>query len=109
MILHILYETRNHKITCLLFWRNAYPSVLGFNNFPKSISTSVNNVACHGLPDDRPLENGDIISIDVTVYKNGFHGVCGSTYVIGNVKNNPIVRYLRSVAEECLYKGKDNK
>ena len=62
------------------FWRNAYPSVLGFNNFPKSISTSVNNVACHGLPDERPLENGDIISIDVTVYKNGFHGVCGSTY-----------------------------
>ena len=79
--------------------------MLGFNNFPKSISTSVNNVACHGLPDERPLENGDIISIDVTVYKNGFHGVCGSTFVVGNVKNNPIVRYLRSVAEECLYKG----
>jgi len=85
--------------------KDAYPSVLGFKGFPKSISTSVNNVACHGLPDKRPLENGDIVSVDVTVYKNGFHGVCGATYVIGNAKNNPIVRYLRSVAEECLYKG----
>ena len=50
--------------------------MLGFNGFPKSISTSVNNVACHGLPDERPLEDGDIVSVDVTVYKNGFHGVC---------------------------------
>ena len=49
--------------------RDAYPSVLGFNGFPKSISTSVNNVACHGLPDERPLEDGDIVSVDVTVYK----------------------------------------
>ena len=79
--------------------------MLGFNGFPKSISTSVNNVACHGLPDERPLEDGDIVSVDVTVYKNGFHGVCTATYVIGNAKNNPLVRYLRSVAEECLYKG----
>ena len=80
--------------------------MLGFKKFPKSISTSVNNVACHGVPDERPLENGDIVSVDVNVYKNGFHGVCGSTYVIGDAKNNPMVRYLRSVAEECLFKGR---
>lgn len=46
---------------------NVYPSPLGYKGFPKSITTSVNNVACHGIPDDRPLEDGDIINIDLTV------------------------------------------
>lgn len=85
--------------------RNAYPSVLGYKNFPKSISTSVNNVACHGIPDDRPLESGDIISVDVNVYKDGFHGVSGSTFIVGDSRHNPLVRYLRSVAQECLFRG----
>lgn len=52
---------------------NAYPSPLNYNKFPKSVCTSVNNVACHGIPDDCPLQDGDIISVDVTVsmhYKN---------------------------------------
>ena len=84
----------------------AYPSVLGFKNFPKSISCSVNNVACHGVPDDRPLEEGDIVSFDVTVFKDGFHGVCGSTVVVGDQKNDdPIGRFLRSVAEESVFRG----
>ena len=84
----------------------AYPSVLGFKKFPKSISCSVNNVACHGVPDDRPLEEGDIVSFDVTVFKDGFHGVCGSTFVIGDNKNDdPIGRFLRSVAEESVFRG----
>lgn len=47
--------------------RNCYPSPLNYQGFPKSICTSVNNVACHGIPDDRPLQGGDIISVDVTV------------------------------------------
>lgn len=46
---------------------NAYPSPLGFNGFPKSVCTSVNNVACHGIPDSRPLKNGDMVNIDVSV------------------------------------------
>lgn len=46
---------------------NVYPSPLGYNGFPKSVCTSINNVACHGIPDDRPLHDGDIINIDVTV------------------------------------------
>jgi methionine aminopeptidase len=46
---------------------NAYPSPLNYRGFPKSVCTSVNNVACHGIPDDRCLENGDIINVDVTV------------------------------------------
>lgn len=46
---------------------NVYPSPLEYHGFPKSVCTSVNNVACHGIPDDRPLCDGDIINVDVTV------------------------------------------
>jgi len=46
---------------------NAYPSPLNYRGFPKSVCTSVNNVACHGIPDDRPLQDGDIVNVDVTV------------------------------------------
>lgn len=51
----------------LIINNNAYPSPLNYKSFPKSICTSVNNVACHGIPDDRPLKSGDIINIDITV------------------------------------------
>lgn len=64
---------------------NAYPSPLNYRGFPKSVCTSVNNVACHGIPDDRPLQDGDIINVDITVYHNGFHGDCSAMYLIGNV------------------------
>lgn len=85
--------------------KGGYPSVLGYKNFPKAVSTSVNNVACHGIPDDRPVEPGDLVSLDVTVFKDGFHGVCGSTILVESSKCDPIARYLRSVAEECLFRG----
>ena len=52
--------------------RGAYPSPLLYKGFPKSVCTSVNNVACHGIPDDRPLQDGDIINIDVTVRDRSF-------------------------------------
>lgn len=51
----------------LIIQSNAYPSPLNYRFFPKSVCTSINNVACHGIPDDRPLENGDIINVDITV------------------------------------------
>ncbi len=51
----------------------AYPSTLNFHGFPKSVSTSVNDVAVHGVPDDRKLQEGDLISIDVTVFRGQFH------------------------------------
>ena len=51
--------------------QGAYPSTLGYMGYPKSICTSINEVICHGIPDDRPLEEGDIVNVDVTVYKNG--------------------------------------
>ncbi|XP_040213686.1 methionine aminopeptidase 1D, mitochondrial isoform X2 [Rana temporaria] len=65
--------------------RNAYPSPLGYGGFPKSVCTSVNNVVCHGIPDSRPLEDGDIINIDVTVYSGGYHGDTSETFLVGNV------------------------
>lgn len=52
---------------------NAFPSPLNYYKFPKSLCTSVNEVICHGIPDDRKLENGDIVNLDITVYKDGFH------------------------------------
>ena len=52
---------------------DAYPSPLNYYNFPKSCCTSVNEVICHGIPDSRPLADGDIVNIDVSVFKNGYH------------------------------------
>ncbi|XP_030377343.1 methionine aminopeptidase 1D, mitochondrial [Scaptodrosophila lebanonensis] len=78
----------------------AYPSPLRYAGFPKSICTSVNNVACHGVPDDRPLADGDIINIDVTVYLNGYHGDCSKTFLVGNVDERG--RFLVDSTRECL-------
>lgn len=64
---------------------NAYPSPLRYCGFPKSVCTSVNNIACHGIPDDRKLVDGDIINVDITVYLNRFHGDCSRTFMIGDV------------------------
>nr|GMD55255.1 methionine aminopeptidase 1D, chloroplastic/mitochondrial [Ipomoea batatas] len=63
----------------------AYPSPLGYGGFPKSVCTSVNECICHGIPDSRPLEDGDIINIDVTVYLNGYHGDTSATFFVGDV------------------------
>ncbi|XP_062578530.1 methionine aminopeptidase 1D, mitochondrial-like [Saccostrea cucullata] len=81
----------------------AYPSPLLYNNYPKSICTSVNNVACHGIPDLRPLEDGDIINVDVTIYKDGMHGDVSKTYMIGSVDDK--AKQLVKVTEQCLYAG----
>jgi len=78
---------------------DAYPSPLRYNGFPKSICTSVNNVACHGIPDDRVLEDGDIINVDVTVFYKGYHGDVSETYLVGNVDDK--ARHLVSVAKLC--------
>jgi methionyl aminopeptidase len=65
--------------------RNAYPSPLNYRGFPKSCCTSVNEVICHGIPDLRPLKEGDIVNIDVTLYYDGFHGDLNETFVVGQV------------------------
>jgi methionyl aminopeptidase len=63
----------------------AYPSTLGYRGFPKSLCTSLNEVICHGIPDDTVLRDGDIINIDVTAFKDGVHGDTDATYLVGEV------------------------
>lgn len=81
----------------------AYPSPLGYGGFPKSVCTSVNECICHGIPDSRALEDGDIINIDVTVYLNGYHGDTSATFFCGNVDDE--ARKLVQVTKESLYKA----
>ena len=64
---------------------NAYPSCLGYMGFPKSLCTSINEVICRGIPDDRPLEDGDIVNVDITAYYDGVHGDTCAMFEVGNV------------------------
>jgi methionyl aminopeptidase len=80
--------------------RGVYPSPLRYRGFPKSVCTSVNEVICHGIPDDRALVDGDIVNIDVTVYVDGVHGDTNATFGVGNV--DPESKRLVRVTAECL-------
>ncbi|KAK5983895.1 Methionine aminopeptidase [Trichostrongylus colubriformis] len=81
--------------------RDCYPSPLGYYNFPKSCCTSVNEVICHGIPDLRVLENGDLCNVDVTVYHRGFHGDLNETFLVGDAVDEES-RNLVRVTYECL-------
>jgi methionyl aminopeptidase len=65
--------------------QDAYPSTLGYRGYPKSLCTSVNEVICHGIPDDTVLEDGDIVNIDITAFLNGVHGDTNATFLAGDV------------------------
>jgi methionyl aminopeptidase len=65
--------------------KGAYPSTLGYRGFPKSCCTSVNEIICHGIPDDLEIREGDIVNIDVTAYLDGFHGDSNKTFKVGQV------------------------
>jgi len=80
-----------------------YPSPLNYNGFPKSVCTSVNEVICHGIPDDRPLENGDIVNIDVTIFLNGLHGDCSETVPVGSIDQES--QNLLTVVYESMLRG----
>ena len=82
---------------------DAKPAPLNYNGFPKSICTSVNHCICHGVPDDVPLKEGDIINIDVTSYKYGFHGDTSATFFVGEVSEK--AKDITEVAEAAMYKG----
>ncbi|KAL5601248.1 hypothetical protein BROUX41_006046 [Berkeleyomyces rouxiae] len=83
--------------------RNSYPSPLNYNHFPKSVCTSVNEVICHGIPDQRVLQDGDILNIDVTLYHEGYHGDLNETYYIGDkAKADPGSVRVTECARECL-------
>ncbi|KAJ1727475.1 Methionine aminopeptidase 1 [Coemansia sp. BCRC 34490] len=85
--------------------RKAYPSTLNYYMFPKSLCTSVNEVVCHGIPDQRKLEDGDIINLDISLYKDGFHTDLNKTYFVGNVDDK--AKKLVKTTRECLQKAID--
>ncbi len=80
----------------------AYPSPLGYGEppFPKSICSSLNEVICHGIPDDRELRDGDILNLDVTIFREGVHGDTNRTFLVGDV--DPESKRLVRVTHECL-------
>mmetsp|Transcript_4152 Transcript_4152/g.8533 ORF Transcript_4152/g.8533 Transcript_4152/m.8533 type:complete len:390 (-) Transcript_4152:145-1314(-) len=80
-----------------------YPSPLNYHNFPKSVCTSVNEVICHGIPDARPLQEGDVVNVDVTANLNGYHGDLNETFCVGKVDDE--TKKLVRVALECLEKA----
>ena len=82
----------------------AYPSCLGYGGFPASACVSVNSVVVHGIPTrEEILKEGDIVSVDLCAYKNGYHGDACRTFKIGKV--SPEVEKLVKVTEECFFKG----
>lgn len=83
--------------------QGSYPSTLGYRGFPKSLCSSVNEVICHGIPDDTVLQDGDIINIDITAYKNGVHGDSNQTFVVGEATQ--VVRDLVDRTRESLKRG----
>ena len=86
-----------------LISRGAYPSTLGYRGYPKSLCSSVNEVICHGIPDDTVLQDGDIVNIDITAYKNSVHGDSNRTFLVGEVR--PDVAELVIATEEALRRG----
>jgi len=83
--------------------QGGYPSTLGYRHYPKSLCTSVNEVICHGIPDDRPLEDGDIVNIDITVFIGGVHGDTNATYLCGEVDDES--RLLVERTREAMMRG----
>ncbi|RMD79095.1 MAG: type I methionyl aminopeptidase, partial [Gammaproteobacteria bacterium] len=83
--------------------QQAVPAPLNYHGFPKSICTSVNHQVCHGIPGPRKLRRGDIVNIDVTVIKDGYHGDSSRMFFVG--EPSPLARRLVQVARECLWIG----
>lgn len=86
-----------------LIAHGAYPSTLGYKDYPKSLCTSVNEVICHGIPDDRPLGDGDIVKVDITAFVGGVHGDTCATFYAGDVA--PEVRDLGERTREAMLRG----
>ena len=82
---------------------NAYPAPLGYGGFPKSVCTSINDVICHGIPDDTVLKDGDIVNVDVTCILDGYYGDANRMYIMGEASKEAID--LVRVSKECLDLG----
>ena len=83
--------------------RNAYPSTLGYRGFPKSLCSSLNEVVCHGIPDDTVMEEGDLLNIDISAYIGGVHGDTNGTVIIG--KADQAVHDLVERTHEAMMRG----
>jgi methionyl aminopeptidase len=86
-----------------LIANGAYPSTLGYRSYPKSLCSSVNEVICHGIPDDTVLQDGDIVNIDITAFKNGYHGDSNQTFMVGEVQDE--VKLLVERTHEAMMRG----
>lgn len=90
--------------------QDAYPSPLNYQPdpngrpYPNSICTSINSEICHGIPNEKPLKDGDIVNMDITVYKNGYHGDTSRTFLVGE-KVTPQAKRLVQVTYECMWLG----
>ena len=82
----------------------AYPSTLGYRGFPKSLCSSVNEVVCHGIPDNRQVEDGDIVNIDITAFLDGVHGDTNATFLAGDVdqESRLLVERTREALERVI-------
>ncbi|WVW83950.1 methionine aminopeptidase, type I [Kwoniella bestiolae CBS 10118] len=87
----------------LIIYKGAYPSPLGYSSYPRSCTTSINNVIAHGIPDDRPLHPEDIINIDLTLFYKGYHGDTSATFVLPDVDRQG--RELVEATKEALQVG----
>jgi methionyl aminopeptidase len=81
----------------------ALPATLNYHGYPRSCCTSINEVICHGIPDNKPLKEGDIVNIDVTLIVDGWHGDSSRMYGVGEIK--PFAMRLITITYECLAKG----
>lgn len=105
----MLFHREWHKVVAALSLDQlsdvpqSYPSPLNYCHFPKSVCTSLNEVICHGIPDQRPLKDGDIVNIDVTLYHGGFHGDINESYYVGDkALADPESVMVVETARECL-------
>ncbi len=85
--------------------QNAIPAPLNYRGFPKSICTSVNQQVCHGIPSDKKLKSGDIVNVDITVIKDGFHGDSSKMFAVGTISK--FADRLIKVTREALFLGID--
>ncbi|MFT6927462.1 MAG: methionyl aminopeptidase [Psychromonas sp.] len=83
--------------------QKAIPAPLNYHGFPKSICTSLNYVVCHGIPNDKALKEGDMMNIDITVIKDGYHGDTSKMFPVG--KTSIMAERLARITQECLYIG----
>ena len=83
--------------------QKAIPAPLNYKGYPKSICTSINHVVCHGIPNEKPLKDGDVLNIDITVIKDGYHGDTSRMFFVG--EPSILARRLSEITFECMWLG----